>query len=672
VELIQQDASIASKVIATANSPLYRQFNQINDIDRLVVVLGLDTVRTIAITSAVQHFFSQATQSIGGYLDRLWYHSLSCAHIAQSLAELTAYERPAEAYLSGLLHRLGQLALLWSQPQAYTEIYDQGLRGESLNQAELKRFGVGSCEVAAQLVDSWGIRSFISDALRYQLEPTQAILDATQLVKLVNLARLLASGTGDVDDTALAKADQLFGLNQSVIEGVVVKAGERTQALARGLGIHSPSTTSQRRGSASDAAMQRALGERIQGLALFGGDLNRSQSSDLQQVLGLIQRDLGLLFGLHSSCFLLYEPQAERLRAVSMDKAILALLADIDISTRDGGSLAAQVFNSRSMLCSLNQGAPNPAPSVVDRQLAHILAGEGLLYLPLTPPQRPFGLLVAAVDADTWERLRPQTWLLTLFTEAAVKRLLHQREQAAMEQQRRQEQREQFQLEVRKLVHEANNPLGIINNYLHILGMKLGDDRQIQEELTIIKEEIERAGSILLRMRDIPEKLEHQSELVDINDLIRDLVKLFRASLFASHRIEARLVLDEKIPPLPLNRGKLKQVLTNLIKNAAESMPQGGGELTITTQDDIHMNGMTYVGIQVDDNGPGIPTDVLQHLFTPVASRKGGAHSGLGLAIVKNLMDELSGSINCVSNAESGTRFQLFLPRIPRPESNPE
>ena len=109
-------------------------------------------------------------------------------------------------------------------------------------------------------------------------------------------------------------------------------------------------------------------------------------------------------------------------------------------------------------------------------------------------------------------------------------------------------------------------------------------------------------------------------------------------------------------------RSHMKQILTNLMKNAVEAMDQGGN-LTITTRDNAYINGKAHIEIQVIDSGPGIDTEIMDQLFTPVTSTKDSTHSGLGLAIVKNLMDELSGHISCTSQAGQGTRFQLFLPR---------
>jgi len=103
-------------------------------------------------------------------------------------------------------------------------------------------------------------------------------------------------------------------------------------------------------------------------------------------------------------------------------------------------------------------------------------------------------------------------------------------------------------------------------------------------------------------------------------------------------------------------------VLTNLLKNAAEALPPGG-RVRIETHDGVVLDGRPQVQIVIADDGPGLPDDILQNIFTPVASAKGPPHSGLGLVIVKNLLSEMNGSIVVQSTPERGTRFEILLPR---------
>lgn len=656
-EIIQQDGAITSKVISAANSPFYRQWQEISDLNRLLVVLGTRSVRTIAINSAVQQFFNQLGKSAGRAVDRLWYYSLVCAHCARSLAELTTYPTPDEAYLAGLLHRLGQLALLQTHPEEYPALLDEGLHGEALSQAERERLGFASAAVAAELIDSWQLHSFISDAVLYQHEPAPSILDSAHLVKLLNLACDLARQDKGADSDVLERADLLFGLNQSMLEKLLEESREKAIASARSLNIALPN---EKENKQAEQQLQ-ALGEKVRQAALFGsGRDGLPEKTDLPTTLQQIQRDMELLFSLKRSCFLLPDKETGQLTPIDPAHPDNSLLNDLKFSTESARSLAAASYLEQRIFS--NEDDLENEPAVADRQLARHLKREILTYLPLSGQGQALGLIAVGTHPDEWAALEQQRDMLQLFAKEAAQTLLRLREAEQLQAELIDQERSAFHLEARKTVHEANNPLGIINNYLHILGMKLGDDHEVKEELDIIREEIERVGQIILRIRDIPAEVEQQQRTVDINHLIEDLDKLFQSSLFPSHNISSTLDLDRSMRGIRTQRSHMKQILTNLMKNAVEAMDQGGN-LTITTRDNAYINGKAHIEIQVIDSGPGIQAEIMDQLFTPVTSTKDSTHSGLGLAIVKNLMDELSGHISCTSQAGQGTRFQLFLPR---------
>jgi nitrogen-specific signal transduction histidine kinase len=216
-----------------------------------------------------------------------------------------------------------------------------------------------------------------------------------------------------------------------------------------------------------------------------------------------------------------------------------------------------------------------------------------------------------------------------------------------------------MQLKIREAVHEASNPLSIIRNYLELLRVKLGDEHQAHGDLDLIKQEIDRVGTILLRLRE-PESAPAGDGEIALNKLVADIARIFETSLCTTHQINLRVELAESLPPLSTNSTHIQQILTNLLKNAVEALPPGG-TIRLVTQSDVVVNGRNFAAITVADNGPGLPTSVLKHLFSPVVSTKGGAHSGLGLSITKKLIDEIGGSIMCKSN-KAGTEFQLLIP----------
>ena len=210
-----------------------------------------------------------------------------------------------------------------------------------------------------------------------------------------------------------------------------------------------------------------------------------------------------------------------------------------------------------------------------------------------------------------------------------------------------------------KIVHEVKNPLTIIKNYLYILANKL-EDHPATEEINFIKREMARVEVILSRTKRNDQVAEVQ-KCTDINQLLQELDSFFSNSLYQEHGVNTKLTLDSGIPPLRYPEHKLKQVFINLIKNAAEALPKAG-EINITTRDNCFRDGCRLISISIQDNGPGIPEQVLQNLFKPVTSTKTG-HSGLGLSIVAELIAGMSGTISCYSS-NKGTEFNILLPRI--------
>ena len=213
---------------------------------------------------------------------------------------------------------------------------------------------------------------------------------------------------------------------------------------------------------------------------------------------------------------------------------------------------------------------------------------------------------------------------------------------------------------MREIAHEANNPLSIINNYLTSLSIKLSDQDDVKEELTVLKEELERAADIILRLRDIQQDVHSVDEKTDINLEIRNLLTLYKNSLFLAKQIDYEFEQESGLGAHPVSRNSLRQILTNLIKNAVEALPEGG-RISIHTRGSVNVNGQKFTEILVEDNGPGIPDEIQQNLFSPVSTTKGVGHSGLGLSITKNLVTEARGTITCRSG-KTGTQFQVLLP----------
>ncbi len=309
------------------------------------------------------------------------------------------------------------------------------------------------------------------------------------------------------------------------------------------------------------------------------------------------------------------------------------------------------------VVAALNSGSEkylgNGQGSIADQQLLRLLDSSAATLLPLLHQNEKIGLIALGFDQKQAPLSAQDKSLMSLFSNEIARRqvtlssILEKSSGLDAD-------------ELRQLIHEISNPLSIINNYLYVLGKKLHEDETALDELRTISEEIERIGRILLHAKE-PASATDSKEQADINKLIGELDRILTSSLYAAGRIQSTLLLDENLPPLRCNADKLKQILINLLKNAAEAMEEDG-TIQIATRDNIYQEQHSFVEITIKDNGPGISAAVLQGLFSPVTSTKKG-HSGLGLVVVNNLVKELGGSISCFSSAATGTEFKILLPR---------
>lgn len=667
--IISQDAGLASKVLAAANSPFYHQFGELKDLNRVLIILGLEPLKTITMTCVVQQFFNQIPPSQHNTLEVIWFRSLACAHFAKRLAKLTGFESPDQAYLTGLLHRLGQLALLQCFPKEYSALLNE--HSEDLSEAQEKdSLGITHSEIGAFIIDSWHIHGFIADAVLYQKKETQTILDSPSLVKLINLAAKLSRFDHRIGADVFTDAYSIFGLGQAMLAEMTNEVKSRVEQTAGSLGI---AVANPEEGTAAIKiklnernAIYKRLGEHAKDLAFIGAIAHQDDLSEhFDKVIASLRRNLNILFGFRSTAVFLVNSDHNRLEGYpSSEQNGIDLLANLAIELKPNRSLLANALLQKKLVDSYHTALPDPVP-VIDRQLCRLLGSEGMIAIPLISNDRPLGVVAAGLDAAAvLPHFQSQFGLLSLFANEAARMILNHRQFDERINEDIGSMRSDFQLHAKKIIHEANNPLSIINNYLYLLGLKLGSNGP--QEIGLIQEEINRVGEIILRLSDAPEEAGKNDEPVDINAAIQDLVALFQGGLFSANRIKADLKLDDKIPPIAVSKAKLKQLLTNLIKNASEAQPFGGN-ISITTHDRVYLGNKCCVEIQIKDDGPGLPEQVSDNLFRPVTSTKGTGHSGLGLTIAKNLVDELAGTIGCTSVTGTGTTFQIFLPRTTQP-----
>jgi two-component system nitrogen regulation sensor histidine kinase GlnL len=221
------------------------------------------------------------------------------------------------------------------------------------------------------------------------------------------------------------------------------------------------------------------------------------------------------------------------------------------------------------------------------------------------------------------------------------------------------------------LAHEIKNPLSGIRGAAQLLESERNDaDRTLTQ---LICSESDRICKLVDRMEIFGDERPIQREPVNIHDVL-DRVKQIASTGFARH-IKIVQSYDPSLPPVTGNRDMLIQVLLNLVKNAAEAIGEDrtDGQITLSTSfrpgvrlsvPGSQARVSLPLEIAIEDNGGGVPSDLMQHLFDPFVSTKPSG-TGLGLALVAKIIGDHGGIIEC----DSRPRYTVFRALMPMAEN---
>ena len=206
------------------------------------------------------------------------------------------------------------------------------------------------------------------------------------------------------------------------------------------------------------------------------------------------------------------------------------------------------------------------------------------------------------------------------------------------------------------VAHEVNTPLAVISTYAQMLAKQISGDEQKAPLLEKIARQTFRASEIVNSLLNFSRTSPTEFVSVDLNKTIRETVTLLEHQL-SKASVEVKLSLDEHLPKVKGNPGKLQQVFLNLFLNARDAM-ETGGVLALQTSAQAGT-----VHVVVADSGAGIAHDNLTKIFDPFfttkAAKKG---TGLGLSVSYGIVREHGGDIEVQSQLGAGTRFHLSFP----------
>ena len=656
--LVARDAGMTGKILTVANTSAYHRNGRQPNLEQAMVALGTDMIKTLVISDSVFQTFSSFPNSGATDLRAFWKNSLTAAVLAREAARRMNYSQPEEAYLAGLLHNVGRLALLATAPREYGFNFT-ARDDEDLCAVEQRTLQITHAEAGAWLIERWQLDSFLADSVLYHHEPSARLEAAHPLIRIVRLAHVLSSHAND--DALVDEARALCGLDPDAPDELLGLAARQVEKAAVHLGIDLagaddlPTPPAFAPPPPVDPVQQR-LSEEVRNLVLVsevGQTFARQQGES--SLLEAMTRSARILFDFENAVVLLENPTGQAL--IGAPTVNQQRIAEFTIPLAKGGVVAQSALDRRLGFIR-RDGRPL---GLAEEQLLRMLGTESLVCLPLVAGARCLGVLVGGVAAWQLPACQKRERFLQAFgaqaagaLETAMSERGHARRQLA-------HVAEEYREASRRVVHEVNNPLSIIKNYLSVLDSKLERQEPVNAELSILNEEIDRVGQLVGSLTEIQPKVDGATPTADVARVVDDVLRLFRTTNFIPANVEIVVSMSDADSRIEGDPDILKQILVNLVKNAIEALAGSGGRIEIANRGHVNRERRLYLELVVSDTGPGLSRDVLANLFSAVTSTKEGPHHGLGLSIVHNLVKKLNGHIACRSGT-TGTSFEILLP----------
>ena len=229
------------------------------------------------------------------------------------------------------------------------------------------------------------------------------------------------------------------------------------------------------------------------------------------------------------------------------------------------------------------------------------------------------------------------------------------------------------------IAHEFNNILFPIIGYTEMCMYDVPENSKTRKNLESVLKSADRAKDLIQQIQNFSTKGEQKRKPLKIQYIIKETLKLLRASLPAT--IAVRYEIDDTCGPIAADPSEIQQVLMNLCTNAYQVMEEKGGELQVTLQEvdlapsdlsfEIDLNPGRYLKLTVKDTGPGFKQAEVKHIFDPqYRTSDWNEGANMGLNIVHEIIRSYKGMICISSNQDQGTTIDVYLPLIDNQSKN--
>lgn len=679
IKLVSYDPIVVARLIEAHTQNIGADTStQPESIEAIIANVDKQQIKALIQASLLKrtHHFEDGNTASLEVTQQQWLHAMLVANLCRILAYQFDYAKPERAYYTGLLSNLGEWLMHSQYPDSYTQVIQPcETHRERLN-AEKSEYGYDHIEATARIMRNWTIDSDVLRAIQFSYCNSHQLEDAPALTRLLFLARGIATNNAVNLQTLEIQAQRLFNHPNVNLLALVDATLNQLSDLVKTLQLNVPTTD-----------LPKLLAP------LFIDEAFNNNTTEAQKSVTLNQTSqlYGTIDGAGALFSQIQTHQALERQAHCMSQAIFestgclyfdipanrqdclsnkAFADTLTISTTNTSSLVAQCFRDAAP-CDSSQ-RPNERLAVIDQEIVLQLQAHTLIFLPVhvdhaLTAKTPCGVLVLGFTDSGYKIWKRQAVALQYFAYQIGLQWQRINLSNTFLHQTVDTEKRLYANTLKRIVHEVSNPLSIAMNIVHLLGRRDDNSPDAQTSLENIQLEIERASTLLKKYSDQQCQAQPSHTLVNINDLIVKLVTVFTDSFLEKKSISTEYQLDDSIPPVYIDSQSIKQILTNLIKNAAESMASGG-VISLHTNDKIIIDNRSYVEILVVDTGPGIPDTLLEQLFSPVKSEKG---AGLGLSIVRELTQIMDGLVSYKRSSDKSI-FGIYIKRQTREPANSE
>jgi len=603
--LIAHDPAMATKVLAVAHSAAYHR----SDASPLTLLqatsrLGTALIKVLVISESVAQTFNSMKPS--GTSDRreFWKHSLYVALISRELARHLDYAQVEEAYLAGLLHDVGRLALQTAVPERYATLSER-LDDSALCRDEHRRTTLSHAEAGAWLLGHWRLSEQLVESVLLHHEIDSRLTQAQPLTRLIHLAhRLAALPMGEQDDTSGLVGEQ--GLSADNLISITRHAATQVEQVARDLDIDISAAAAQPRQMAKPIdtdPVQIQLAQEVHDRSVLNEmAMTLIAQNSSEEALTQLRCYASALLKLDDVLVMLLRNNQHQLVPVSMnDSHRAAALLSYEVSSN---ALFAECVTKRKVVFS---GPDNTCALA----LQDIMTADGIVLIPLLSAQQCLGVLVAAVPAALSQHLKRQTTSLQTFGVYAGL-AMSRRRQASL----------------------SPTAQTVLAKHERQLGFK-----KLAQEIS---------------------KQNMGCTSVDLCFVVSSVLQQLEYNNLVPANVKLSCQLADRACWVRCSLAAIQQALLILIKNTLDKLPNGG-TLVIEAGALAHRHGSMYTALTLSDSAPSTVHTVQAQLFEPPHIFHASDATGLMMYDMNRLIEKNAGHLNFTTSPR-GTRFDVLLP----------